>query len=325
MKKLRLGLIGLGSAGLFQYHAARSVRGIEFVVGAESGEVRERVDIPVHKDWRRLLEDPSIDAVSIALPHHLHLEVACAAFDTGKHVLLEKPIARNATEARRIVNAARKARRVLMIEMTHHFYPPVIAGRELVRSGRLGQIYAVEERIIECGAAGRLPKWLTTTKLAGGGVALTNGIHMIDRTAWVCGQPLRFHDGVASWSQKIGDIEDTAAMQLSLANGTPVHFLASWPRRDGRIDDELTVYGTKGTLRIWAWRGWRFEPTKGEPEEHRGYKKGIVPAMIGMGGALQEFAAAIDERRKPSPSPEEILTAHELIDQFYKRVRRNKS
>src|ERR1044071_3084558 len=75
MKKLRLGLIGLGSAGLVQYHAAKSVRNIEFVASAESGEVRERVDIPVHKDWRRLLEDVSIDAVSIALPHHLHLEV----------------------------------------------------------------------------------------------------------------------------------------------------------------------------------------------------------------------------------------------------------
>lgn len=321
-ERLRLGLIGFGSAGRCQFAAAASVPQIQITAIAEEGTVRDPVNLPVQKDWRRLVDDPDIDAVSIALPHHLHAEVALAAFDAGKHVLLEKPIARNAAEARRIVEAGRAAKRILMIEMTHRFYPPVRDGRDLVRSGRLGQIYAVEERIIECGTEARLPGWLSSTELAGGGVALTNGIHMVDRVAWVCGQPLRFHDGVAGWSQQIGDIEDTAAMQLSLADGTPVHFLASWPRRDGGVDDELTVYGTKGTLRIWAWRGWRFEPSDGPAEEHKTCAAGEKKGHVGMSGALMEFAAAILEGREPSPSAEEILAAHEIIDQFYKRSRR---
>lgn len=322
VKPLRVGLIGLGWAGLGQLKAAAALRSLRFVAAAEPGPLRQPVPIPVVPDWRQLVNDPSLDAVSIALPHHLHREVACAAFRAGKHVLLEKPIGRDLREARRIVGAARRARRVLMIEMTHRFYPPVREGREWIRAGRLGRIYAVEERIIEHGAVGRLARWLTTRSQAGGGVALTNGIHMIDRIAWVCGQPLRFRDGVAGWSQRLGDIEDTAAMQLSLADGTPVQLLASWPNRLGGLDDELTVYGTKGTLRIWAWRGWRFEPSTGRAEEHKSYRCGVHASISGMRGALAEFASAIRQRRQPSPSPGEILAAHAIIEQFYKRVAR---
>src|SRR5262249_24441817 len=154
------------------------------------------------------------------------------------------------------------------------------AGHDLIREGGLGQIYAVEERIVECGSADYLPKWLTTRALAGGGVALSNGIHMIDRIAWVCGQRLRFHAGVASWSQNLGEMEHIALLHLSLADGAPVQLLASWPRRDGLLDDELTVYGTKGTLRIWAWRGWRFDSVAGKSEEYRSYRPDVVPGII---------------------------------------------
>lgn len=328
--KLGLGIIGMGGVGRQHYQACGELPRIAVLAVAEtspSGDLAETVKVPIHADWRRLIDNDDIDAVSICLPHHLHAETTIAALQAGKHVLLEKPIAATADEARQIIDAARMAERALMIEMTHRFYTPVRAGRDLIRAGRLGRVFAVEDRIVAPVSRGQLPGWILERRFAGGGVALTNGIHMLDRIAWVCGQPLRFHDGVAGWTHEHGDVEDTASMQLSLADGSPAVLLASWPRGKGPSDDELTVYGTKGTLRVRAWRGWRFEPHDGPPEEESSYpERHDVPTRVttGMTGALAEFAGAILERRTPRPSGEDVLPSQEIVEQFYQRTLRER-
>jgi len=328
-RPISLGIIGWGYAGQHQFRAAASIPQLN-VVGVSDAVVSpgdgQVIGVPFHQDWRHFLEDAEVDAVSVCLPHHLHAQVTKAAMQAGKHVLLEKPIAGTLEEGRRIVEASRASSPVLMVEMTHRFYPPVIQAREFVRSGRLGRIFAVEDRIIEWVPPNGLPGWMFETESAGGGVALTNGIHMLDRVAWVCGQSLRFRDGIAGTTQNLGDVEDTASMHLSLADGTPVNLLTSWPRGTVGQDDELTIYGTSGTLRTWAWRGCRFEPADGaDIEEHISYAEEqdeSARVEIGMVGALTEFVAAIREEREPSPRAEEILAIQEIIEQFYQAVGR---
>ena len=159
--------------------------------------------------------------------------------------------------------------------------------------------------------------------VAGGGVALTNGIHMLDRIAYVCGQPLTLVGGSAGYTQQLGDVEDTAAMQLRLADGTPAHLLASWVRGGQGTDDELTIYGTGGTLRVWAWRGWRFEPIDGCAEERACYDpkdNTFVRGRIGMAGAIREFVSAVTDERDTDPLPEEALAAQAIIDEFYRGI-----
>jgi len=78
---------------------------------------------------------------------------------------------------------------------------------------------------------------------------------------------------------------------------------------------------------IWAWRGWRFESCGGASDDHPGFPPSADAAERvhrGIGGAMKEFAAAINERRKPSPNAEEILAAQEVLDHFYKRVRKHR-
>jgi predicted dehydrogenase len=217
--------------------------------------------------------------------------------------------------------AAEASAAVTMVEMTHRFYPPVVQARALARSGRLGQIVAVSERIVQPVREGELPPWMYDLAQAGGGVATTNGVHMLDRIAWVSGQPLRLHHGLLGHTQRLGDVEDTAALLLSLADGTPVSLLASWPRGDGKTDDELTLYGTEGILRIWAWRGWAFEPASGPAEVHTCYPAEAdhaARARVGMTGALTEFVAAIAEERPANPAFREILEVQRLLDRLYR-------
>jgi predicted dehydrogenase len=318
----------MGGVGQNHLMVASHIRALRVIGVAESHpapRLLQYLAVPLHRDWRALIADDTLDAVSICLPHHLHAEVAIAALQAGKHVLLEKPIADTWRNSQRIVAAARVAKRTLMIEMTHRFYAPVQQAQEFVRSGRLGRIYAVEDRIIQRTPRFALPRWIYERKKAGGGVAITNGIHMLDRIAFVCGQPLRFLDGTAGWTQRLGDIEDTASMQLELADGAPVHLLAAWPVGDKALDDELTVYGARGTVRVWAWRGWRFESIKGVTREvscHAGAADPGTRSRLGMGAALREFASAILERREPNPTAREVLAAQEIIEQFYRRAGR---
>ena len=275
-----LGIIGLGYTGHQHLQAADSIPQVRVTAAAETHAASlasAPVDLKVYRDWQDLLKEADVQAISVCLPHFLHAEVALAALEAGKHILIEKPLTDTFAEAKGIVEAADATDRVVMVEMTHRFYPPVQKGREMVQSGRLGSIYAVEERIVQPVIPEDLPAWMMQREYAGGGVALTSGIHMLDRIGWVCGQDLTYHYGEARWTKLQGDVEDTALMLLSLGDGTPVSLLAAWPRSGGPMDDELTVYGTEGTLRIWAWRGWRFEPVQGAPEEYSCYPPDADP------------------------------------------------
>ncbi|MCC6240951.1 MAG: Gfo/Idh/MocA family oxidoreductase [Phycisphaerales bacterium] len=322
---LRFGIIGLGRIGVQQLQCVANLSGLKVTAVAEP---HVRVGLPqglTHfTQWEHLLADPRIDAVSICTPHHTHEQMVEAALKAGKHVLVEKPLAMSAARGRNLLEMARQLRRVLMVELTHRFYPAFQDARKFVQAGQLGRLYAVEDRIIEPATAQIVP-WMRQVVTAGGGVAMTSGIHMLDRIAAITGRPLQFHSGVARYDAHLGDVEDTAAMFLTLDSGVPVQLLAAWPSGDSQVDDELTLYGTKGTLRLWAWRGWRFEPVAGDqgPFEQNSYpseagSESIV--RLGLRGALKEFGAAIMEHRQPNPSAGDAIVAQELIESFYRHV-----
>lgn len=340
---VKLGIIGMGYTGQQQALAAAPVAGLR-PVAATDAEPRALADLPEGMrpvpTWQDLVADSEVDAVTVCLPHDAHEEVVLAALAAGKHVLIEKPLAIDLAGAVRIAAAAAASDRVVMVEMTHRFYPPMRAARALVETGRLGTIYAVEDRIVQYVRPGLLPGWMLDRRQSGGGVGLTNGVHMLDRMAWLCGQPLTFVAGRAGWSHGLGNIEDTAAMLLTLANGAPANLLASWsvvqpppagegasataavdgPALRGSMDDELTVYGTGGTLRVWSWDGWAFEPADGPPEEHAGFPDDMERAArvrVAMTAALEEFAGAIEQGRRASPDAAQILEVHRLLDRFY--------
>ncbi len=329
---VRLGIIGMGYTGWQHLRAAANLAEARVVAVADTDERRLAglpPDVAATAAWQELLADDAVDAVSVCLPHAAHAEVALAALAAGKHLLLEKPLAADLEGARRIAAAAAASDRTVMVEMTHRFYPPMVAARELLAAGRAGRVYAVEDRIVQWLHPERLPGWMLRRSQAGGGVAMTNGVHMLDRIAWLCGQRLTLLSAAAGWTHRLGDVEDTAAMLLRLDDGTPVSLLASWPlgpapRPAGEdIDDELTVYGTNGTVRVWSWRGWAFEPAAGGRQEHAGYPADmdwLARVRVGMAAALREFCAAIAARRPASPGVAAIVAAQELLDQFYRMV-----
>ncbi|MGP1675228.1 MAG: Gfo/Idh/MocA family protein, partial [Candidatus Limnocylindrales bacterium] len=114
-------------------------------VPAHAKAVADRLGIPrAHGSYAELLADPDVDAVYIPLPNHLHAEWTIAAAHAGKHVLCEKPLAMTAMDAERMADACAAAGVRLMEAFMYRLHPSWVAVREMVRSGRIGRLTAVQ-------------------------------------------------------------------------------------------------------------------------------------------------------------------------------------
>jgi predicted dehydrogenase len=102
---------------------------------------RRHADVTVTAEFRDLLKDGRIDAIAIATPVHTHYDLALAALDAGKHVLIEKPLARSAEQAQHLIEEAARRNLVLMVDHTFLYTPAVQKIRELIGDGALGDIY----------------------------------------------------------------------------------------------------------------------------------------------------------------------------------------
>lgn len=139
-----------------------------------------------YSDWREAVRDPDVDAVDICLPTHLHLPVATAALEAGKHVLVEKPMARDGEEAHKLAETARKAGRILMVAQVLRFLPEYKALRETIASGRLGTLRAMLFRR-RCGPP-KWQRWVYDKSISGGG-AFDLLIHDVDFALHLFGKP----------------------------------------------------------------------------------------------------------------------------------------
>ena len=133
-----------------------------------------------YSDYRELLEQPDIDAVTIALPNHLHAPVALASLQARKHVFLETPMATNAKAAAKIIEAARKARCMVMVGQSLRFHGHTQIAKEVLERGQIGEVYHVRCFYLRRAAIPPSGSWLTQKALAGGGCMYDLGAPILD-------------------------------------------------------------------------------------------------------------------------------------------------
>jgi myo-inositol 2-dehydrogenase/D-chiro-inositol 1-dehydrogenase len=246
---VNVGLLGCGAV-VYYCHlpALRRIRGVSVVAAADpDGAARTRVSrgaaLPMYEHAADLLARDDIDAVIIAVPTHLHAEVAIAAAAAGKHFYLEKPIATDAEGARRVADAAARAGVVAAIGFNRRMHPVYEQARLLLRRGRLGRVRAVQSVFCEVPSRDGLPAW-KRSRATGGGVLLDLASHHVDLLRWMLDdEPAEVSATLASELTE----HDSARVQLATRGGVDVQCFFSF--RAG-LADHLEFLCERGTLRV---------------------------------------------------------------------------
>lgn len=324
----RLGFLGLGWIGQSRMQALLDERAGQVVAIADpSREVRERVQplVPQAAAFTSLDEllQQDLDGIVIATPSAQHADQALAALDRGFAVFCQKPLARTLAENRAVVDAARKADRLLGCDLSYRHTEAMRRIRNSVVEGELGRVYAVD--LVFHNAYGPDKSWARDPALSGGGCAIDLGIHLVDLALWTLGFPAvegvrsRLHAQGRLLPANSGEVEDFAVAELDVAGGTVVRIACSWNSSTGRdAVIEAHFHGTQGGAAMqnvagsfYDFAAARFQGTQRIPLAD--------PPDAWGGRALVEWARRLGAGARYGSAIETLLPVASVLDRIYGR------
>lgn len=210
---------------------------------ARARRVADELAIPnAHGSYEALLADPEVDAVYIPLPNHLHAEWTIAAAHAGKHVLCEKPLALTSGQAQEMIDACRGAGVQLVEAFMYRLHPSWVAVRELVASGRIGQLVAVQSWFSYYNDD---PSNIRNILDAGGGAMYDIGCYCVNLSRTLFGsEPTAVHGAITR--DPVSGTDILASALLEFGDGVAT-FTCSTRAED---DQRVHVYGTTGRISI---------------------------------------------------------------------------
>jgi len=255
---------------------------------------------PGVKAWETLdeaLQDEAIDAVYVGSPVFLHAPQAIAAMRAGKHVLCEKPVALNYSEAAQMVDEAARAGVLFGVSYYRRGYPKLRRAKELIAAGAIGKPVFVEA-IYHGWLESEERAWLRDPKFAGGGPLYDVGSHRIDACNYLFGKPERAV-GMRSNALHALKVEDSATVLIGYASGVHAVVDARWNSHVAR--DEFRVVGTDGEIVL--------TPLNGDLLLGPGGEESLPTAELRHLPAIANFVAAVrDGEGLMCPGDEAIWT-----------------
>jgi predicted dehydrogenase len=306
-------LVAVADIDLQRAHAAAAEWGVEHAFA----------------DYRELLDLKEVEAVSVCTFNQAHCAPTVAALEAGKHVLVEKPMATTTEEAWRMVQAARRNSKLLMVEMKWRFMPQILAARQSIQRGELGRIYYAEA--IGWQHRGIPGGTFIQQETAGGGALMDNGVYTLDAILHLLGHPRPLTvSGTAettfgrspggSWDPQRFSVEDFGIAYVRLEGGITLYFAHSWSINFPE-QWQLRVAGEQGSVEI---RPFGPEPTLRICQGGYTDLKDVTPVeaewpagSIEVEYAVRQFVEAIRHKR-PSPVPgETFLYTNVIFDGIY--------
>ena len=280
----------------------------------------------VYSDFDQMLTREQPDAVGIFTPNHLHCEFTVKAIDAGAHVLVEKPMAPTAAAARKMVDAATRAGRVLMVAMQRRFGGIERAIKDAVMSGAIGRPNFIRARLSHGGPESWAPgqKWFTTASEAGGGAMLDLGVHVADLAIWYIGEVASVSGQVGILAKQI-EVDDTGAMILHFKSGAIGVVEASWSSMPPL--SAIEIYGSEGRVMAGYPRN-DISILKADGSPVPGFSRDEVMVRFDPRDLLApfrdlaaNFIGAVQGHVKPSPDGSDGLRAVEAVEACYRSSR----
>lgn len=205
----------------------------------------------IYTDYKKMLKEANLDCVTITLPNYLHAPVAIDALKAGCHVLVEKPMATSAAEGQKMVDAAKKAGKLLMVNQSQRLFPPHVKAKEILDSGIMGKILFVSATFGHEGPEHWSPtgKWFFDQSKARWGAMADLGVHKADLIRHLTGKEIAEISAYTAKLEKKGTVEDNFVSCLKFADGTVGTLCASWTVKG--MEANYTIFHCEnGTLRV---------------------------------------------------------------------------
>lgn len=339
--RVRVAIVGVGM-GSYHAHGYSKLPNVEIAafcdIDTERAEkVAARFGVKrIYSDYEAMLAEEKLDAVSVCTPNALHGPVAVAALNAGCHVLCEKPLSVNAVEGAKIVEAARKAKGKFMIGMNNRFRGDTQVLRKYIEAGDLGEIYYAKCGWIRRNGIPGMGSWFTKKEMAGGGPLVDIGVHALDVTLYLMGNPKPvsaygatfakfgpFGRGTGQWGVSVRSgsysVEDLACGQVRFENGAALVLEASWAQHCAGERLYSEVYGDKG--------GATLEPLRIYTEVH-GRPVDITPSFAQVSGheaEIEHFIECIVGNRQPIATADQALDVMRILDGIYRSAETGES
>ncbi len=353
MKKLRVGLVGLGGMGGCHYGSHISNPDVELVAVCDI--IPEKVE-SVLKDWgdrgcetkgftdfKEMIDTMNLDAVDICTPNDFHSIIAVYALEHGCHVFSEKPDAVSVEEALKMKEASEKAGKVLMVMRNNRYYSNSKYLKEFIENGGAGDIY--------CGRCGWIRRrgipgkggWFTTKAKSGGGPLIDLGVHMIDLSIWLMGNPKpvsvsgctfnKFAENTAESDSEHSafgeakdggtfDVEDLAMGFIRFDNGACLQIEFSWA---SNIKHETRFVELRGTKAGMYWNDDGSCEIYGEDATGRlTDDKHFSDMGNGHDAALRHFTSIILRDAEKDFVPEQGLNMIKILTAIYESAKTGK-
>ena len=326
---IRLAMLGTGTIAHSHAQAAQSTADCQLtaiVNHRPESMARYAGEYGIKRQYANLdalIAAGGIDAVIVGTPNALHAEQAIAALDAGIHVLLEKPMAMNAVEARAILAASESSSGLLQVAHCLRFIPDLAALRDLISAGAIGDIVRTNGYGVHAGWGP--DGWFTQRALAGGGALADMGLHAIDAARFVLGDPAP-RSVFARMGSYYGDydVEDTGLVVIVWANGVYSTVEFGWRQPHGEaVVGSTHFYGREGYARLF--------PTGLTPMDAARDLAALPAANIAdldevfaemYRAQLQHFVDCIRSGSQPSPGAREGYEIMRIVDAAYESARR---
>lgn len=319
-----VGIIGCGLIG--QKRAKALGRRGKLIACADINGERAKalaatIGAKAFRDWRELVFMPEIDVVIVATLHDSLAEITHAAAEAGKHVLVEKPAARNAMELESVIDVAAKNKVKVHVGFNHRYHQSLRRAKEIVESGDLGELMFIRARYGHGGRVGYDKEWRASPELSGGGELIDQGPHLIDLSRWFLGD-FETVEGFAHtyfWDMPVDDngfmLLKTAQKQVAFLHASCTEWKNLFSMEIYGRTGKLDLSGLGGSYGVEKITWYKMLPEMGPPETVTWeFPRGDDSWRV----ELNDFFDDIELDRQPSSSLEDAHAALKIVETIYK-------
>lgn len=333
-KVFKIGFIGAGAIARTHIDHLLKLPNVQVTCAADVSQasldlLKQKYNIDaLYTDYRKLLAEQEVDAIDVCTPNSLHAECTIAAFNAGRHVMVEKPMAMNAAEAQRMLDASKKAKKKLIIGFQFRFDARTKVIRDQIESGSFGKILYVRAQWLRRRG---IPNWgvFGRKDLQGGGPMIDIGVHVIEtaHSLMGCPEPVTATGGtwtymgnkpstIASqwpgWDHKTYTVEDLAVGMVRFDNGSMLTVETAFATHLEKDVWNIQVFGEKG--------GANWEPV-GVFTDHGGYMMNMTPSFVPNVSIweykMKHFVEVCRDGRTNEAPGEHGLMVQKMLDGVY--------